>query len=86
MIDERVYEFLYCQQGLANEEKSGLRKQVNVLIERFKIIIESNKENSKALVETINEVICNSRKLSKRNGFYEKVAGSKRRGKQNACK
>ena len=45
MIDERVYEFLYCQQGLANEEKSGLRKQVNVLIERFKIIIESNKKN-----------------------------------------
>ena len=32
MIDERAYELLCCQLGLANEEKAGLRKQVNELI------------------------------------------------------
>lgn len=56
MIDERVYELLCCQLGLANEEKAGLRKQVNELIARLKAIEESNKENSKALVDTINEL------------------------------
>lgn len=56
MIDERAYELLCCQLGLANEEKAGLRKQVNELIARFKAIEESNKENSKALVDTINEL------------------------------
>lgn len=50
MIDERAYELLCCQLGLANEEKAGLRKQVNELIARLKAIEESNKENSKALV------------------------------------
>ena len=47
MIDERANEFLCCQLGLANEEKAGLRKQVNELIARLKAIEESNKENSK---------------------------------------
>ena len=56
MIDERAYELLCCQLGLANEEKAGLRKQVNELIARLKAIEESNKENSKALMETINEL------------------------------
>nr|WP_257469794.1 transposase [Bacteroides caecimuris] len=56
MIDERAYELLCCQLGLANEEKAGLRKQVNGLIARLKAIEESNKENSKALVDTINEL------------------------------
>ena len=55
-IDERAYELLYCQLGLANEEKAGFRKQVNELIARLKAIEESNKENSKALVNTINEL------------------------------
>ena len=56
MIDERAYELLCCQLGLANEEKAGLRKQVNELIARLKVIEDSNKENSKALVDTINEL------------------------------
>mgnify|MGYP000809483465 FL=1 len=56
MIDERAYELLCCQLGLANEEKAGLRKQVNGLIARLKAIEDSNKENSRALVDTINEL------------------------------
>lgn len=56
MIDERAYELLCCQLGLANEEKAGLRKQVNGLIARLKAIEDSNKENSKALGDTINEL------------------------------
>ena len=56
MIDEKVYELLCCQLGLANEEKAGLRKQVNELIARLKAIEESNKENSKVLVDTINKL------------------------------
>lgn len=56
MIDERAYELLCCQLGLANEEKAGLRKQVNELIARLKAIENSNKENSKALVDTINDL------------------------------
>ena len=46
MIDERAYELLCCQLGLANEEKVGLRKQVNELIARLKAIEESNKDMS----------------------------------------
>lgn len=34
MIDERAYELLCCQLGLANEEKAGLRKQVNELMRK----------------------------------------------------
>lgn len=56
MIDERTYELLCCQLGLANEEKAGLRKQVNELIARLKAIEDSNKKNSKALVDTINDL------------------------------
>ena len=56
MIDERAYELLCCQLGLANEEKAGLRKQVNELIARLKASEDSNKENSKALVDTINDL------------------------------
>lgn len=56
MIDERAYELLCCQLGLANEEKAGFRKQVNELIARLKAIEDSNKKNSKALVDTINEL------------------------------
>lgn len=56
MIDERAYELLCCQLGLANEEKAGLRKQVNEQIARLKTIEDSNKKNSKALVDTINDL------------------------------
>ena len=45
MIDERAYELLCCQLGLANEEKAGLRKQVNELIARLKAIEESNSQS-----------------------------------------
>ena len=43
MIDERAYELLCCQLGLANEEKAGLRKQVNELIARLKAIEDQTK-------------------------------------------
>lgn len=56
MIDERAYELLCCQLGLANEEKAGLRKQVNELVARLKAIEESGKESSRALMATINEL------------------------------
>lgn len=56
MIDERAYELLCCQLGLANEEKAGLRKQNKELIARLDSIEKSNRENSKALVDTINEL------------------------------
>ena len=56
MIDERAYELLCCQLGLANEEKAGLRKQNKELIARLESIEESNKENTKALVDTINDL------------------------------
>ncbi|WP_234131130.1 hypothetical protein [Bacteroides ovatus] len=56
MIDERAYELLCCQLGLANEEKAGLRKQNKELIARLESIEESNRENSKAMVDTINEL------------------------------
>lgn len=56
MIDERAYELLCCQLGLANEEKAGLRKQNKELIARLESIEKSNRENSKALVDTINEL------------------------------
>lgn len=56
MIDERAYELLCSQLGLANEEKAGLRKQVNELVARLTSIEKSNNENSKALMDTINEL------------------------------
>lgn len=56
MIDERAYELLCSQLGLANEEKTGLRKQVNELIARLTSIEKSNNENSNALMDIINEL------------------------------
>ena len=47
---------LCCQLGLANEEKAGLRKQNKELIVRLETIEKSNKENSKALVDTISDL------------------------------
>ncbi len=73
MIDERAYELLCCQLGLANEEKAGLRKQVNELIARLKAIEDSNKENSKALVDTINDL----KIPSKSNQLRLKIIGKK---------
>ena len=49
-------------------------------------IEESNKENSKALVDTINELSANSRELSKGNGVFMEKAEAKRRGEHDACK
>lgn len=72
MIDERAYELLCCQLGLANEEKAGLRKQVNELISRLKAIEESNKENSKALVDTINDLKDSLEKQSTTVEHYRK--------------
>lgn len=56
MIDERAYELLCCQLGLANEEKAGLRKQNKELIARLESIEKSNRENSKVLIDTINDL------------------------------
>ena len=57
MINEWIYELLCSQLGLANEEKAGLCKnEVNESVERLKAIEESNKEGSKALMDTINEL------------------------------
>lgn len=72
MIDERAYELLCCQLGLANEEKAGLRKQVNELIARLKAIEKSNKENSKALVDTINDLKDSLEKQSTTVEHYRK--------------
>ena len=72
MIDERAYELLCCQLGLANEEKAGLRKQVNELIARLKTIEKSNKENSKALVDTINDLKDSLEKQSATVEHYRK--------------
>ena len=56
MINERAYELLSCQLGLASEGKARLHRQVNELIARLKVIEESNKESSKALIDTINDL------------------------------
>ena len=56
MIDERAYELLCCQLGLEREEKAGLRKQNKELIARLESIEKSNRENSKALIDTINDL------------------------------
>ena len=77
MIDERVYELLCCQLGLANEEKAGLRKQVNELIARLKALEESNKENSKALVDTINELSVTVENYRKEMEFMRKQLEAK---------
>ena len=77
MIDERAYELLCCQLGLANEEKAGLRKQVNELIARLKALEESNKENSKALVDTINELSVTVENYRKEMEFMRKQLEAK---------
>lgn len=77
MIDERAYELLCCQLGLANEEKTGLRKQVNELIARLKALEESNKENSKALVDTINELSVTVENYRKEMEFMRKQLEAK---------
>lgn len=77
MIDERAYELLCCQLGLANEEKAGLRKQVNELIARLKVLEESNKENSKALVDTINELSVTVENYRKEMEFMRKQLEAK---------
>ena len=77
MIDERAYELLCCQLGLANEEKAGLRKQVNELIARLKALEESNKESSKALVDTINELSVTVENYRKEMEFMRKQLEAK---------
>ena len=56
MIDERAYELLCCQLGLANEEKAGLRKQVNELIARLKAI-EDEQGNKRKFATNIKKDI-----------------------------
>ena len=53
-------------------KKAGLRKQVNELIARLKAIEESNKENSKALVDTINDLKDSLEKQSTMVEHYRK--------------
>jgi transposase len=77
MIDERAYELLCCQLGLANEEKAELCKQVNELIARLKALEESNKENSKALVDTINELSVTVENYRKEMEFMRKQLEAK---------
>jgi transposase len=72
MIDERAYELLCCQLGLANEEKAGLRKQNKELIARLKAIEKSNKENSKVLIDTINDLKDSLEKQSTTVEHYRK--------------
>ena len=72
MIDERAYELLCCQLGLANEEKAGLRKQNKELIARLESIEKSNRENSKALIDTINDLKDSLEKQSTTVEYYRK--------------
>ena len=72
MIDERAYELLCCQLGLANEEKAGLRKQNKALIARLESIEKSNRENSKALIDTINDLKESLKKQSSTVEYYRK--------------
>mgnify|MGYP000488395214 CR=1 FL=1 len=72
MIDERAYELLCCQLGLANEEKAGLRKQNKELIARLESIEKSNRENSKVLIDTINDLKDSLEKQSTMVEHYRK--------------
>ena len=72
MIDERAYELLCCQLGLANEEKAGLRKLNKELIARLESIEKSNRENSKALIDTINDLKDSLEKQSTTVEHYRK--------------
>ena len=87
MIDERAYELLCCQLGLANEEKAGLRKQKNELIARLESIEKSNRENSKALIDTINELSATVENYRKEMELMRKQLEAKDEvGKHDACK
>ena len=72
MIDERAYELLCCQLGLEREEKAGLRKQNKELIARLESIESSNRENSKALIDTINDLKDSLEKQSTTVEHYRK--------------
>ena len=60
MIDERAYELLCCQLGLAK------------LIARLESIEKSNRENSKALIDTINDLKDSLEKQSTTVEHYRK--------------
>ena len=60
------------QLGLANEEKAGLRKQNKELIARLESIEKSNRENSKTLIDTINDLKDTIEKQSATVGYYRK--------------
>ena len=72
IIDERAYELLCCQLGLEREEKAGLRKQNKELIARLESIESSNRENSKALIDTINDLKDSLEKQSTTVEHYRK--------------
>ena len=53
MIDERAYELLTSQLGIANEEKAALRKQLELLTAEFGNMSSSHKEEVDTLKENI---------------------------------
>ena len=53
MLDERAYELLTSQLGVANEEKAALRKQLEVLTAELKNMSSSHKEEVDMLKENI---------------------------------
>ena len=58
MIDERAYELLCCQLGLANEEKTGLRKQNKELIARLESILHGKDCDKKSLLPCFYKSEC----------------------------
>ena len=58
--------------GLANEEKAGLRKQINEVIARLKSIEKEYKDDSKALTDTINDLKDSLEKQSATVEHYRK--------------
>ena len=53
MLDERAYELLTSQLGIANEEKAALRKQLELLTAELKSMSSSHKEEVDMLKENI---------------------------------
>ncbi len=53
MLDERAYELLTSQLGIANEEKAALRKQLELLTAEFKNMSSSHEEEVDMLKENI---------------------------------
>lgn len=53
MIDERAYELLTSQLGIANEEKAALRKQLELLTAELKSLLSSHKEEVDMLKKNI---------------------------------